>query len=192
MMKKLILAFFSALLLGACNNRSNLELAIDFKASQTNGTLETFSRALNDEAIFIYGDTLDTLSKEDMILNYEFSKPFEHWSRITDSAILNDSVVSLRVLESNLLNSLFGLDSVEYLYTYRFSNSKISEIRINQIPNSSYNYQEEDSLYNLKLNELIDWIYYAHPDKFEKLELMDKAAAEVLMEMAKEVYKYDR
>ncbi|MEQ9288689.1 MAG: hypothetical protein RIG77_17340 [Cyclobacteriaceae bacterium] len=157
-----------------------------YESIEVSGSTSELANILADNVIVTFSDATDTLSKEDLLLNHEFNSSYNPWNEIISIAELNDSTVEVQALETNELLSYWELDTVGYLTRYTLSNHKISGILMDTIPNSEFQYRKTDSLYNLRLAELFDWMSLMYPDEYEQIGELTSESSKLILQMAKE------
>jgi|TARA_Y100000114_G_scaffold103250_1_gene96357 hypothetical protein len=170
----------------SCEQKSNLEIAEQFKKMEIEKTTSGLSRLLTEDAIAYTPHTTDTLTKKDILLNHEFNSSYNPWNKIISITELNDSIVEVQALETNDLLTLWELDTIGYLSRYTFSDSQISRIETDTIPNANFEYQKLDSIYNLRLAELFDWISLMYPEEYERIGELNSESSKLILQMAKE------
>ncbi len=144
------------------------------------------SNMLTEDAVAVFSDSPDALTKEDILLNHEFNQAYQPWKEIQYIKELNDSTVELQALETNKLLSIFKIDTIGYQYRFTLINSAITKIEMDTIANSEFNYRAVDSLYNLRLTELFDWISLVYPDKYEHIGELSSESSRLILELAEE------
>ena len=163
-----------------------MEIVRTYKSLEVDGSASELSNLLTNNAIATFSDSSDTLAKEELLLNHVFNQSYQPWIEIIAVTELNDSTVELHVLETNKLLSVFNIDTIGYQYTYTVNNSLISQIEMDTIPNSGYDYRTADSLYNLRLTELFDWISLVYPEKYEQIGELNSESSKLILELAEE------
>ncbi|MEQ9288886.1 MAG: hypothetical protein RIG77_18330 [Cyclobacteriaceae bacterium] len=153
---------------------------------EVNGPTSELDNLLANDAITTFSDNSDTITKEDILLNHEFNQSYQPWNEIKTIKELNDSTIEIHVLETNKLITLFNIDTIGYQYRFTLTNSMISRIEMDTIPNSGYAYRMADSLYNLRLTELFDWISLIYPEKYEQIGEFNSESGKLILELAEE------
>ena len=128
----------------------------------------------------------DTFSRRDIMLNSVFSVPFNPSYELLRIDEVDEFTVLLEVLETDDLKEALRIDSIRYKYTYKLKDSKIYSIIVDTLPNMDYNYQQLETEYAEKMNELMDYISLNYPNEYQKIEDLDEDASQIIIKRARE------
>ena len=161
---------------------------LNYRNAEANGDTVQMNAILEPSVKVDFTGSTDTFSRRDIVLNSVFNLPLNPSYEIVRIDEIDDSTVLLEILETDDLKEVLGIDSVRYKYTYKLKDSRIHSIVVDTLPNMDYNYQQLETEYAEKMDELMDYISLNYPKEYQEIENLDKEASQIMIIRAREKY----